>query len=302
MAGVEHASDLGEAHFMVSEAPPAAPAGGPTSPPPPTGGRLRALAVAAGADGLRIVVNGWQVLRAQFSPSDRLVGEGTAVVDPAERRSLVVRPAILGFLAVLAVAVGASLPSSPFKLEMPGVWFFGVPSTSAGSTWGVYFTLAAVYGGLVLFGRVWWRMTRLYHDRPGVPVRQMKWVFALWSLPMLVIAPLFSRDAYSYAAQGEMVSHHISPYLYGPNQLGNNAYTLPVDKLWGNAPPPTGRCSCSSTGSSPGSPCTTSSPPSCSCACWPSSASSSSPSACHVWPASTSGTGPSSSLSWSSTR
>ena len=123
---------------------------------------------------------------------------------------------------------------------MPGVWFFGVPATSGGSQWGVYFTLAAVYGGLVLFGRVWWWMARLYSRRPGVPVSNMMWVFALWSLPMLVIAPLFSRDAYSYAAQGEMVSHHISPYLYGPNELGNNAYTAPVDQLWQNAPAPYG--------------------------------------------------------------
>ncbi len=68
----------------------------------------------------------------------------------------------------------------------------------------------------------------------------MMWVFALWSLPMLVIAPLFSRDAYSYAAQGEMVSHHMNPYLYGPFELGNNSYTAPVDPLWGNAPAPYG--------------------------------------------------------------
>ena len=65
-------------------------------------------------------------------------------------------------------------------------------------------------------------------------------VFTLWSLPILVIAPLFSRDAYSYAAQGEMVSHHMNPYLYGPFELGNNAYTAPVDPLWGNSPAPYG--------------------------------------------------------------
>ena len=106
--------------------------------------------------------------------------------------------------------------------------------------WGVYFTLAAVYGGLLLLMRVWWGMTRLYARCPGVPVKRMMWVFALWSLPMLVIAPLFSRDAYSYAAQGEMVSHHMNPYLYGPFELGNNAYTAPVDQLWGNAPAPYG--------------------------------------------------------------
>ncbi len=65
-------------------------------------------------------------------------------------------------------------------------------------------------------------------------------VFALWALPVLVIAPLFSRDLYSYAAQGEMVSHHMNPYLYGPNELGNNSYTAPVDPLWWNAPAPYG--------------------------------------------------------------
>jgi hypothetical protein len=159
---------------------------------------------------------------------------------PPEPRGLVLRPALLGFAAMVAIAIGASLPSSPFKLEMPGVWFFGEPSSINGTQWGVYFCLAAVYGGLLLLMRVWWGMTRLFAARPGVRIQRMMWVFALWALPMLVIAPLFSRDVYSYAAQGEMVSHHINPYLYGPNQLGNNSYTAPVDSLWGNAPAPYG--------------------------------------------------------------
>ncbi len=167
-------------------------------------------------------------------------GQPDVAVDGEEARGLVLRPALLGFVAMLAISIGASLPSSPFKLEMPGVWFFGEPATNAGSRWGVYFSLAAVYGGLLLFMRVWWGMLRLYRRRPGVPFRKMMGVFALWALPMLVIAPLFSRDAYSYAAQGEMVSHHMNPYLYGPFQLGNNAYTAPVDPLWGNAPAPYG--------------------------------------------------------------
>lgn len=155
-------------------------------------------------------------------------------------KGLVLRPALLGFVALLAISIGASLPSSPFKLEMPGTWFFGVPSTDTPSTWGVYFVLAAVYGGLLLLMRVWWGMTRLYARCPGVPIRKLGWVFTLWSLPMLVIAPLFSRDVYSYAAQGEMTAHHLNPYLFGPFELGNNAYTAPVDPLWGNAPAPYG--------------------------------------------------------------
>ena len=171
-------------------------------------------------------------------PAD--VDTGIEPVAADEVRGLVLRPALLGFVAVLAVAVGGSLPSSPFKLDMPGVWFFGEPSTPTPSRWGLYFSLTAVYGGLLLFMRVWWGMSRLYRRRHGIPTRVMAGVFALWSLPILVIAPLFSRDAYSYAAQGEMVSRHMNPYLYGPFELGNNTYTAPVDPLWGNSPAPYG--------------------------------------------------------------
>jgi alpha-1,6-mannosyltransferase len=202
---------------------------------------MRSLVLEASSAGLRFVDRVFESVRERLDggaglPSDPTSGRALT----GQPRGLVLRPALLGFAAMLAIAVGASLPSSPFKLEMPGVWFFGVPSSGGPSRWGVYFVLAAVYGGLLLLMRVWWGMTRLYSRCPGVPLNRMMWVFALWSLPMLVIAPLFSRDAYSYAAQGEMVSHHMNPYLYGPFELGNNSYTAPVDNLWGNAPAPYG--------------------------------------------------------------
>jgi alpha-1,6-mannosyltransferase len=207
---------------------------------PPTGG-LRPLAREVATAGIAMIDGALATVRRRMDAHSLDAGARDAGhADGASPRGLVLRPALLGFAAMVAIAIGASLPSSPFKLEMPGVWFFGVPSTDGASQWGVYFTLAAVYGGLLLLMRVWWGMTRLYASRPGVAVKKMMWVFALWSLPMLVIAPLFSRDAYSYAAQGEMVSHHMNPYLYGPFELGNNAYTAPVDQLWGNAPAPYG--------------------------------------------------------------
>ena len=209
--------------------------------PDPVPSRLRASASVVSGASLKVADRLTGLL------GDRMVKNADRVDPPMPEepdrippKGLVLRPALLGFAAMVAIAVGASLPSSPFKLEIPGAWFFGVPSTSVGSQWGVYFTLASVYGGLLLLMRVWWGMTRLYSHRPGVPIRQMKWVFVLWSLPMMVIAPIFSRDVYSYAAQGEMVSRHMNPYLYGPFELGNNAYTAPVDKLWGNAPAPYG--------------------------------------------------------------
>jgi hypothetical protein len=217
---------------LPEDEPPIAPGSGDAT--------LRTLISEVGSSGMRTLERLTGTVRERLDrPTGPVGGPDPSAVD-AQPKGLVLRPALLGFGAMVAIAVGASLPSSPFKLELPGVWFFGEPSTTAGSQWGVYFTLAAVYGGLLLMMRVWWGMTRLYARCPGVQIKRMMWVFALWATPMLVIAPLFSRDAYSYAAQGEMVSHHMNPYLYGPYELGNNAYTAPVDPLWGNAPAPYG--------------------------------------------------------------
>ena len=73
-----------------------------------------------------------------------------------------------------------------------------------------------------------------------MPVRKVMAVAALWILPLLIVAPLFSRDVYSYAAQGEMMSHHINPYHYGPGVLGAPPVVNLVDPLWLNTPAPYG--------------------------------------------------------------
>ena len=148
------------------------------------------------------------------------------------------RPAILGFVAVLSICLGASLPSSPFKLEVGGTWFFGTPNWP--STTLMLPGVVAVYGGMILFVRVWFGLYQTLRLRPGVPIRQLSYMLALWMVPLLVVAPLFSRDVFSYAAQGEMMSHHINPYHYGPGTLGSGAYVSGVDPLWANTPAPYG--------------------------------------------------------------
>ena len=148
------------------------------------------------------------------------------------------RPAILGFVAVLAICVGASLPSSPFKLEMAGTWFFGENNNN--STWLLLPGVVAVYGGMVLFVRVWFGLYRSLRARPNVPIKKLAYMLALWLVPLMIVAPLFSRDVFSYAAQGEMMSHHINPYHYGPSTLGSGPYVYPVDGLWLNTAAPYG--------------------------------------------------------------
>jgi alpha-1,6-mannosyltransferase len=151
------------------------------------------------------------------------------------------KPALLGLVALIAIAVGSSFSNSPFKPELPNAWFFGVPTKSVvpfstPNSTTLLFGITLVYGGLVLLMRVWFRLAEVVRRHAGAPVGPLGWILALWILPMLVIAPIFSRDVYSYAAQGEEVRLHINPYHYGPAILGSGPFPGMVDKLWREVP------------------------------------------------------------------
>ena len=177
--------------------------------------------------------------------------------DPDFRRRFL-QAAFVGFLGSLGIFWGASQPTSPFPgfsrqaIAMtpttPPVWFFGVPGRSAVPNLHVapspsfYLALFAFYCGMVLLMRSWIRLGRLAREYQGIPVRLYAWVMVAWTVPMLFVVPLLSKDAYSYVAQGEMMSRHISPYVYGPSVLGTggNSYTVLTDKLWWNVTSPYG--------------------------------------------------------------
>jgi hypothetical protein len=177
----------------------------------------------------------WQL---RLTPRLMLTERVEAEPGAADDWTFLRRPALLGFIAVLSICVGSSLPSSPFKLEMGGTWFFGV--SDAPSTTLLLPGVVAVYGGMVLFVRVWFGLWQTLRARPGVPIRSLAYMLALWLVPLMFVAPLFSRDVFSYAAQGEMMSHHINPYHYGPGTLGSGPFVSPVDSVWINTPAPYG--------------------------------------------------------------
>ncbi|MHB8245238.1 MAG: polyprenol phosphomannose-dependent alpha 1,6 mannosyltransferase MptB [Acidimicrobiales bacterium] len=200
----------------------------------------------------------WSRAEAFVAPFRDPVREPVAYVpgDPDVRRRLV-RSALVGFAGSGLVLLGASLSSSPFteKLSIYGpgpytpAWFFGatLPGSPIFSNiplpgQGFYLSLAAFYGGLVLLMQSWIRLSRLAREHPGIPHKIFAIVMAAWVLPMLFVEPLLSKDAYSYVAQGEMMSLHISPYRYGPAVLGSgaNSYAILTDKLWRNVTSPYG--------------------------------------------------------------
>jgi alpha-1,6-mannosyltransferase len=83
--------------------------------------------------------------------------------------------------------------------------------------------LVVVLVGLGMLASAWLHLCRLASraDESAQPVMlaRVRAATVAWSLPLLLAPPLFSRDGWSYAAQGTMADRGISPYEHGPWSL-----------------------------------------------------------------------------------
>ncbi len=162
-------------------------------------------------------------------------------------RAGVAAAGVLGTLGSALVLAGASQSDSPYLLGQRGAWFFGVPMRPvrypgprpAGlhallGVLGVLCGMALLAVGFVWLVRLQGRLARL---SPG----QVALIAACWTLPLLVVAPLFSRDVYTYVAQGQMMTLHLDPYTHGPAALGTgSAFTRLTDPIWRRSVSPYG--------------------------------------------------------------
>jgi hypothetical protein len=97
---------------------------------------------------------------------------------------------------------------------------------------------AAFYAGIVTLSVAWLALGRLA-TRTGA----LRIVGAAWCLPLLLTAPLFSQDAYSYLAQGTLVHIGIDPYTHAPAalaQAGQAHVLAAVDPFWRDTTAPYG--------------------------------------------------------------
>ena len=167
------------------------------------------------------------VARPAANPVVLGVAREMAGVTDAWRIPAVRRGTLAGLLILFGSLTPAFLPDvNPFTSVPVLGWLQTVP--------GRILATAVLMGGVLLMLDSWLRL-RPRAGRPG-PTRHVLW---LWSLPLLLAPPLFSRDAYSYAGQGRLVHVGIDPYRYGPAAIAEQ-YSQNVDPMWLYTPAPYG--------------------------------------------------------------
>lgn len=130
-------------------------------------------------------------------------------------------------------------------LSLSSYWAGALPVFEPLTGWyapqsAVTFAAAAVgYAGLVFLVFSWWRLGRLTTAGKAGGSRATMATFWWWAAPLALSAPMFSRDVYSYVAQGAMAARGMDVYTSGPSMLGG-PLTAGVDSLWLNTPAPYG--------------------------------------------------------------
>lgn len=152
-----------------------------------------------------------------------------------------VRVLLRGVVGYVLVALGglvlAVLPVSSAVAQDP------VIDSLRSSTPGRLAAVTVVVAGLALAASGWLELMRYVGRGDGLEPRDrmalVRQATAYWCVPLLLAPPMFSRDAWSYAAQGAMTHLGLSPYVWGPSVL-NGEIIEAVDPRWLDTPTPYG--------------------------------------------------------------
>ncbi|MCS4535124.1 polyprenol phosphomannose-dependent alpha 1,6 mannosyltransferase MptB [Corynebacterium sp. HS2168-gen11] len=152
----------------------------------------------------------------------------------------------LGTLGAVMIGLGAlgagALPvvESPYHLNPVGSLLGRMLQTST--------VICFVGVGLLVFA--WLIMApftgvalRHQQSKHGViSMSVIKRTFLAWSLPLLVSAPMFTQDIYSYLANGALILQGHDPYSAGPVDLLGTEHALArsVPFIWAHSPSPYG--------------------------------------------------------------
>lgn len=162
--------------------------------------------------------------------SDRLPATSTRDDLPVPVRTIAT--GLLGAVLLAGGGIGAAFGATPDPVldDTAFSWL--------GYGHGKQLAVAVAYAGIVLLVWAWVRLGR--DARAGtVDRRGMLIAVGAWLAPLLIAPPLFSRDLFTYLAQGDLALHGLSPYHYGVAVLGDHL-SANVDPTWQNTPSPYG--------------------------------------------------------------
>jgi hypothetical protein len=103
--------------------------------------------------------------------------------------------------------------------------------------------VAVFYLGMAALCIAWLGLGRRLKRAPGTRPSQLVLVGTLWSVPLVLGAPLFSHDVYSYIAQGEILHLGLNPYHHAPDILarfGKGHLLSTVSPFWRTTTSPYG--------------------------------------------------------------
>lgn len=144
-----------------------------------------------------------------------------------------------GMLAALMIMVGSWgvgwLAMSPSSLLAVHPWLLPLRTTTPGV---VICTVLLSFGSLLLL-RSWLRLSQRIGEWSPAATRVMYRATAMWGGPLLLTFPIFSRDVYSYLAQGGVLYLGENPYETGVSELPG-WFMAGADGLWAESPSPYG--------------------------------------------------------------
>lgn len=152
-----------------------------------------------------------------------------AVARSSYRPHVLTRGLAGSLLVLLGGLVVSTLPRSTQILQSEVL--VAIRASEAGRMAG----LTVVLLGLGLLAAAWLALCR--HVAVAVGEEQadalalVRHAVVVWSAPLVIAPPLFSRDGWSYAAQGTMAHLGISPYEHGPSVLSGPVVQA-VDPMW----------------------------------------------------------------------
>jgi alpha-1,6-mannosyltransferase len=163
-------------------------------------------------------------------PVDGVSTPGATTASGLNRRTLV--QGTVGSIAILvgSLGTGGDLVHDPILGNSPFSWIrYGH---------GQQLAQALLYVGVGLLVWAWIRLGRDIMAKRvaarGVLVAGLSWI-----APMIVAPPTFTRDVFSYLAEGQLSLRGLDPYAVGPSVLGN-AVSANVHPFWVNTPAPYG--------------------------------------------------------------